>query len=182
MVDCTEPDVLAADADIVGPGVLVAFFITGLTTVSVVIVAYLCEALDDDLMGDLDRRIISNTAQKWRHLRRVRTNLNEEQASGAEHIREARKKAMAQFVRALSDQQLVTGLGILVAAVSTPDHLSGYEFTVALALAWFSSTTHLATLTVLRGFLRSLGLVRDARVGGMVLVLLLLTYTVGVST
>ncbi|KAF1995262.1 hypothetical protein P154DRAFT_393041, partial [Amniculicola lignicola CBS 123094] len=61
-----------------------------------------------------------------------------------------RQEALTRFILSLSDQQLVTGLGILVAAVSNQCTLSGAEFDIALSLAWFSATVHLVALDVLQ--------------------------------
>ncbi|KAL0934406.1 uncharacterized protein CTRU02_211205 [Colletotrichum truncatum] len=93
-------------------------------------------------------------------------------------LRAKRIRSFTQFILALSDQQLVTGLAILIAAVSGKNKLSKFEFSVAHSLAWFSSTTHLATLDVLRPALRSQNpWMLHTRVFGMVCVLALLLYT-----
>ncbi len=111
---------------------------------------------------------------------RARAETERAKAEG-ESARRIRKEAMNQFMVTLSDQQLVTGLAILLAGVSNQKGLSGYEFTVILSLAWFSSTTHLATLTTLRSYFRKLGRVRDLRALGMLCVLGLLFYVLYVS-
>jgi hypothetical protein len=59
------------------------------------------------------------------------------------------RKAFETFILTLSDQQLVTGLAILIAGFLKCD-ISIYLFNNVWAFAWFSCTTHLATLTVLR--------------------------------
>jgi len=59
------------------------------------------------------------------------------------------REAFENLILAFSDQQLVTGLAILIAAYCKGD-ITIYSFQVASALAWFSSTIHLATLVVLR--------------------------------
>lgn len=93
-------------------------------------------------------------------------------------LRELRTACFNQFVLSLSDQQLVTGLALLVITVSSQTTLSGHEFSVAHSLAWFSSTTHLATLDVLRPALRSQGqFILALRLSGILAVLVLLTYT-----
>ncbi|KAK5119719.1 hypothetical protein LTR85_007295 [Meristemomyces frigidus] len=181
-LNCSDPpNVLNADSDIVGPGVLAAFFLTATITILAVIFAYLSDALDESLMNELDRKVIARFRKGWRRLKRVRTDLSSNTENETETIREARKEAVTQFILNLSDQQLVTGLAILIAGVSDPRHLSGYEFTVVLALAWFSSTTHLTTLTALGKYMDTHGLVRDAQVVGMVVVLLLIIYSLILS-
>lgn len=89
---------------------------------------------------------------------------------------------MKRFILTLSDQQLATGLAILIAAIANQCTLTVWEFQLAFALAWFSSTTHLATLDVLREYFLSHGVVRNWRVFGMVTLLLLLIYSLIMAT
>jgi hypothetical protein len=77
----------------------------------------------------------------------------------------------------LSDQQLVTGPAIILAALVQHCQLSVYEFQVVNSLAFLSSTKHLATLVMLRQYLRENKVVRNIRVTAMVLNLGLLIYT-----
>lgn len=86
------------------------------------------------------------------------------------------KHAVSRFILSLSDQQLVTGLAILVSGVSNQKTLTFWEFRVAMSLAWFSTTSHLATLGTLRTYHKSNPGIRHIRVVGMVLVLVLLLY------
>ena len=89
----------------------------------------------------------------------------------------ARKRGadgLENFVLALSDQQLVTGLAVLFAGYSKICSMSIYYFNIIASLAWFSSATHLATLGVLRIYLVDHPLVRGWRVLGMMLVFLML--------
>jgi hypothetical protein len=83
--------------------------------------------------------------------------------------REQRASAVARFLLALSDQQLVTGLAILIGAVANRCKITLYEFEMATYLAWFSATTHLVTLDVLKGYLVQHRLLRHCRVAGIVL-------------
>ena len=54
-----------------------------------------------------------------------------------------------------SDQQLVTGIAILASGYAQlPCGLSSFHWQMIVYLAWFSSLTHLTTLTVLRQFFR----------------------------
>lgn len=90
--------------------------------------------------------------------------------------KQARKDAISNFLISLSDQQLVTGLAVLVAAVSGQDSLSGYDFSVAVSLGWFSCTTHLATIDVLCVRFTRHGTIRDVRVAGLICLIGLLSY------
>ena len=88
--------------------------------------------------------------------------------------RARRSKGLERFVLALSDQQLVTGLAILVAGYTDRCSRSIYHFRIISALGWFSSTTHLSTLAVLRPYLIDHPRVRNWRVVSMIAILGLL--------
>jgi hypothetical protein len=85
-----------------------------------------------------------------------------------------RREALRQFVLTLSDQQLVTGIAILVAGFGNWCGMSFYELSMVVALAWFSSATHLATLDVLQDYFQRNRVVRNWRMTGMVTIVLLL--------
>lgn len=57
---------------------------------------------------------------------------------------------MESLVLALSDQQLLTGIALLVTAFLKHCSISVYHFSVACDLAWFASNTHLTSLDVLK--------------------------------
>ena len=90
--------------------------------------------------------------------------------------KERRTQALKKFILTLSDQQLVTGLAILIAAIQNRCRMSEYEFTVVASLAWFSSTTHLATLRVLHEYFLRNPIVRNWRIFGMLSMLGLLLF------
>lgn len=81
--------------------------------------------------------------------------------------RARRSKGLERFVLALSDQQLVTGLAVLIAGYTNRCSRSFYHFQIIAVLGWFSSTTHLSTLAVLRAYLIDHPRVRDWRVTAM---------------
>ncbi|KAF0320471.1 hypothetical protein GQ607_012227 [Colletotrichum asianum] len=196
MTGCNStPGPLNAAGDIVGYGILAAFFGSALVTIAAVLLAYYHDAIDDDLMTDLDhqfkieiRSIVREAKEGVERLlrgliKRVFRQVAELSTarSNTQHRGDLRKRRTAcfnQFVLSLSDQQLVTGLALLLITVSSQNDLSGYEFSVAHSLAWFSSTTHLATLDVLRPTLkRQNRYILAIRVLGVLSILVLLTYT-----
>lgn len=63
-------------------------------------------------------------------------------------------KALEGAVLACSDTQIITGLAILLCGYIQVSELSVYHWRVVVNLAWFSSLTHLTTLTFLRHRLR----------------------------
>ena len=74
----------------------------------------------------------------------------------------------------ISDQQLVTGIAILAGGYSQLPcgRISSYHWQLVVYLAWFSSVTHLTTLTVLRQYFREHPTIRAWRVSLMLCVLL----------
>ena len=79
-----------------------------------------------------------------------------------------------KLVLSLSDQQLLTGLAVLVAAFWTHCTISVYHFALVNDLAWLSSTVHLITLSVLEDYVFKNHVQRDWRVALMVIMALLL--------
>ena len=94
--------------------------------------------------------------------------------SRLDRARNRRSKGLERFILTLSDQQLVTGLAVLIAAYINLRTRSMYHYRIIVALAWFSSTTHLSTLAVLRVYFTDHPKIRNWRVVAMVAVLGLL--------
>jgi hypothetical protein len=84
----------------------------------------------------------------------------------------------------MSDQQLVTGLSIMISAYSRLDcGISVYHWKLITTLAWFSSATHLATLLFLRQYMhrnRLLWYVRVLLMTGLVAMLAVAIVATGV--
>ncbi|KAK1831874.1 hypothetical protein QBC39DRAFT_350374 [Podospora conica] len=192
-LNCTAQEgPISADADIVGLGVTAAFLVSSLLTVFAVFAAYLSGSLGDEHMSHLDRFII-----KWARLRGrsvkswlgsiFRDSRNPPPPEGnLDNVdlpprSQAWKHGVSRFILALSDQQLVTGFAILVSGIVRQKDLTVWEFQVVLSLAWFSTTSHLATLDALRTYLKAQPLIRHVRVSAMIVVLILLIYTFSVS-
>src|SRR5271170_6255348 len=70
-----------------------------------------------------------------------------------------------KIILGFSDQQLVTGLGILVVAfLRFPNgQITIYHFNIAVDIAFFSANVHLITLTVLRKYLLDSSFVKIVR-------------------
>ncbi|KAH9227332.1 hypothetical protein K456DRAFT_927281 [Colletotrichum gloeosporioides 23] len=183
-----------ASGDIVGYGMLAAFLSSAVMTITAVLLAYYCDAMDDDLMTDRDLQLkcrIRRITDSIKHLfqdgiRKFRGKtiqhgddlLLHNEVETQTNLREHRKACFTRFILALSDQQLVTGLAILITTLSSRKRLSNFEFSVAHSLAWFSSTTHLVTMDVILPTLKSQNRwVLYGRIVGMYLVLFLLYNT-----
>lgn len=74
----------------------------------------------------------------------------------------------------LSDQQLLTGLAVLIANFWTHCSISVYHFALVNDLAWFSATVHLTTLNILQDYFIDKPVLRNWRVALMLAMALLL--------
>ncbi|KAF2087990.1 hypothetical protein K490DRAFT_56555 [Saccharata proteae CBS 121410] len=146
------------DADIMGPRVLAAFIATAIITCGASLVGYFSDSLSEDDLGPVDKLVIDRY-KRWKTSTSVSSKDSDLHTPPdrridviAQEQRALRTDAITRFVLALSDQQLVTGLAILIAALVKRCSITTYSFTIAFALAWFSSVTHLATLVILQKY------------------------------
>ena len=75
---------------------------------------------------------------------------------------------LKQVLLGFADQQLVTGLAILIAGYMKYCSISVYHFNVVTDLAWLASVTHLLSVSCLRDYFVEHPGIRDARAIGMV--------------
>ncbi len=160
---------------------------------------YLSDSLPDAALTELDRAFLTKISKTvWRPWPRKGlfsvmvqcsmgilawagiTTVSNDQIRDADKKRirdkERRSRALEKFVLALSDQQLVTGLAVLIAGYINRCSMFVYHFNIVTALAWFSSTTHLSTLEVLRVYLIDHPGIRNWRVAAMLGILGLLVF------
>ncbi|PVH92734.1 hypothetical protein DM02DRAFT_662651 [Periconia macrospinosa] len=186
---------IEVDADIAGIGVLVAFFLASAVTCASIFYGYLTDSLPDSLLSDTDfaairrfqnsfinRRILHWLSRGWYILKKlcyrcVGRNLPEPRPPIPKG---QRVEAVTRFILGFSDQQLVTGLAIMISALANRCHITLYELQIVFCLAWFSATTHLATLKVLHEYFYENKVVRNWRVIGILTFLVLLAFFQGV--
>jgi hypothetical protein len=86
------------------------------------------------------------------------------------------REVLEGVILSYSDQQLVTGLAILVAGYYEMfnNNLSLYHWNIVVYLAWMSSAVHIASLTLLRDIFNRRPTLRNIRVAGMLALLALL--------
>jgi hypothetical protein len=135
--------------------ILLAFFITACFVVILALTAYIGGFLPGHFLRRVDRQIFRansrNENSRWREI-------------------------IESVVLSLSDQQLVTGLAILIAGYyeMLNNDLSSYHWRIVVYLAWLSSSVHIASLTLLRDVLNRNPTLRNIRVGGMLILVVLL--------
>ncbi|KAF2691577.1 hypothetical protein K458DRAFT_398025 [Lentithecium fluviatile CBS 122367] len=143
------------DPDVAGIGVIISFLASAAISFVAILVGYFQNTLPGFPKHPMD------SALKGRVCRLIlRRKYDDTLAS------EEAQEAFQNFILALSDQQLVTGLAVLVSAYLKAD-ITLYSFQVVSALAWFSSVIHLATLVVLKKYLRENPGVRYVRIAVM---------------
>ncbi|KAK1452425.1 hypothetical protein CCUS01_10916 [Colletotrichum cuscutae] len=141
--------------DISGNEVLTAFVVSAYLVFALIVWAYWFGALPKGLARNIDRRLFfarpEQSEDRWR-------------------------KMFVELVLMLSDQQLLTGLTILIAGYTQAlgANLSAYHWNAVIYLAWLSSTVHLMSLSVLRDRLRASRALRSIRVSATILILGLL--------
>ena len=96
-------------------------------------------------------------------------------------------QALEAAIVIFSDTQVLTAIAILLSAfLQLQCGISIYHWHVAVAILWFSSLTHLTTLTSLRGFFRKRAKLAFGRVffmgANLVLLLVAITPTGHIST
>jgi hypothetical protein len=144
-----------ADSDVSGIGAVVAFILSAYITIALAIAAYLLGAIDTKLLGPVDLVVHRIPSQP--------------------RISASWQKALDACVLLFSDQQIMTGLAILIAGfVGLNDRLDVYHFQVVIMLAWMSSSVNLTALTVLGQYFEEHKAVLHWRLAGMLTVLILL--------
>ncbi|KAI7711660.1 hypothetical protein KC353_g8828 [Hortaea werneckii] len=145
---------LVANPDISGLGVILSFVISAYLVMLWALFAYGFGLIPASLLRTADRRCF------FANSRRVHSEWYF-----------ALQKATIIF----ADQQIITGIGILVAGYANLDSgISAYHWQIITYLAWMSSNVHLTTLTLLRDWLDSNRVLRRWRIAGMTILLLLL--------
>ena len=85
------------------------------------------------------------------------------------------KDPLGKAVLMFSDQQIVTGIALLASGYSQlPSGLDAYHWQIVVYLVWFSSFTHLTTLTVLRSYFQEYPATRLWRIIFMIVTVSLL--------
>jgi hypothetical protein len=160
---------------------LAAFSLTSGLAIIAVLCAYLSGSLDDSSVNYIDRKIMHHALRLWTHLfpNRPSHDLPEQFSQlQAVAIRRLRRDGIIKFIVDLSDQQLVTGVAILLAGVINIQYLTRFEFIIIHSLAWFSSTTHIATLSCLCEYFHAHHVTRLSRTVGVVCFVALLVASI----
>ncbi|OJD39822.1 uncharacterized protein BKCO1_2000241 [Diplodia corticola] len=173
------------DVDIAGIGVLVSFIATAAFSLLAIILGYLCECLPGTETNHVDQAVTVTVttfvkfcfSPSLSRIKKLRARLSSAHLHHTQFQEELVKQwstALERFILAMSDQQLVTGIAIMVTIYTKSCDISIYSFQMAGALAWFSSTTHLATLTILTKHFDTHRIARNFRAVMMVAMMFML--------
>jgi len=144
-----------ADSDVTGIGGVIAFLLCAYITIGLAIASYFLGAIDPKLLGPVDCLVHKIPKRPL--------------------ISESWQKALDACVLLFSDQQIMTGLAMLIAGfVGLVDRMDVYHFQVVIMLAWMSSSVNLTALTVLGQFFEEHKPVFYWRLAGMLILLVLL--------
>lgn len=138
--------------------VLIGFVATGYLTLLLVLAYYILGFVEAQFLNPIDRGCL-------RYVRRIiKPRSTTRRASTL-------RKAVLMY----SDQQLVTGIALLIGGFSQLHYgLDAYHWQILVYLVWFSSLTHLTTLTVLRQYFRENPALRLWRAGFMLVTVIML--------
>ncbi|KAK5202980.1 hypothetical protein LTR41_011298 [Exophiala xenobiotica] len=181
--------------------VIISFIVTAHATFIVVVLGYLTYSFEDVCTNQADIKFVECVRwflmRVYALLRHVGSKLlrrsapvsdKNEGEAGSDLLekednpaRKYRIEAFRDFMLALSDQQLVTGLAMLVAGFGRWSEISIYSANVVSALAFFSASVHMGTLDFLITYLRGHGIVKGCRVFAMMCTLLLLIFILGMQ-
>ncbi|RYO62468.1 hypothetical protein AA0116_g4439 [Alternaria tenuissima] len=120
---CTKD--LKFNADIAGIGVLVSFYFSALVVFLVVIWGYLTATLPTGLLQETDQHALKLLKKPFK---RDKRHVGAETPIPIQMSRrQGRSDVLVSFIKMLSDQQLITGLSILIAALSSQCVISQLE-------------------------------------------------------
>lgn len=153
------------DPDIAGIGVVIGFVLSAYVTLILVIIHFILNYRNTRNL--IDRAWIKFlTPKAW----------NDPQARPSKKWTLALESAVLMY----SDTQVLTGIAILLCAYfQLGRRISVYHWQVTVQLAWFSSVTHLTTLTSLHAYFRERPMMAFWRTFFMGVTLLLLAIALG---
>jgi hypothetical protein len=156
--------------------VLISFLFCAFGLSIVVVWGYFNKCLPTELMSPTDHYAL--LALKKRRRPFFEADLQLEPTSKQKE----RTKIIIGFVTVLSDQQLVTGVAILIAGLASRCHISFFEFNIVTFLAYFAAFSHQLSLGVLQSHLFARKLVRNCRVFFTIGFLVIFTFSFIINT
>lgn len=152
--------------------ILASFYFSAFTVFAVVVAGYVDGYLPSNLLRPIDRNILRMSKKLVRSAgRHQRLQMPSKELSRQRR----RTEVLVDFVKILSDQQIITGFAIRIALLSNRSTTSHYEMHIVTSLAYFLATSHALLLDVMRVYLCEHVWVRVIRIFFTVAFLILLT-------
>ncbi|KAK1966028.1 hypothetical protein LY78DRAFT_657712 [Colletotrichum sublineola] len=180
-----------ADPDITGLGVVISFIVSISFNFVAIIMAYFFRWLPEPRYSLIDdafvRFVRSFCPDSISSSHILPEHEREEQIKERELKRSQRIRAFESFMVSMSDQQLITGVALIVTTtfMSFDHHLSNsfsvYSFQVATRLGYFSCIVHLCTISLLREHFDTHKRLRNFRLMLVAMILVLLITCMVVS-
>ena len=145
-----------------------SFIVSAVLTLFALIWGYLTYSLPKGLTNLADDQLVG----ALRQLIGFRDNVD----PNDQGARDRRIDTLRGIMLALSDQQLITGVAMLIASFARYQDITVYSMNIVQVLAYFSSTVHLGTIPVLLTFLRRHRIAKGCRVSVMVVTLIMLVF------
>ena len=155
---------------------LISFLFCAYGLSAVIVWGYYNECLPLDVLFRTDHYAL----QALKKLRRPFTEADLHFNPTPKH--KERTQIIVGFVTVLSDQQLITGVAILIAGLASRCRITFYEFNIVTFLAYFATFTHALSLGVLNSHLFERKLVRNCRVAFTVGFLVIFTFSFIINT
>ncbi|RPA72899.1 hypothetical protein BJ508DRAFT_58593 [Ascobolus immersus RN42] len=150
------------DPDLSGIGVTISFLITSVFTLVLLLYGFRRHLIVDTFTNPFDKAVFHWLGSKTVHLSDSRKRMREKQAFQA-------------ALTALSDQQLVVGIAVLLAGISNCS-LTIYGLRNLVAVTWLTAFVHLGTLLVVEKELRRNKPLRIIKAIAMLVMLVLIVY------
>ena len=155
---------------------LISFLFCAYGLFAVIVWAYFNECLPIEVLSSLDHYAL-RSLKNWR-----RPFAEADLQFEPTPKQKRRAQVIIGFVTVLGDQQLVTGVAILIAGLASRCHITFYEFNIVTYLAYFAVFTHTLSLSVLQTHLFARKLARDCRVGFAIGFLVLFAFSFVINT
>ncbi|CCF42903.1 hypothetical protein CH063_02949 [Colletotrichum higginsianum] len=158
-----------ADPDVTGWGVVASFMISfGLTYVAIIL-AYIFRLLPDSRYNSIDLDASQNLSPLRSDSFPLRLPEWHNTQGSRKETRIKRVRAFESFILAMSDQQLITGVALIIVTTymtfsELSESFSVYSFQVATRLGYCSCIVHLCTISLLREHFDANKRLRDFRV------------------
>lgn len=147
-----------------------AFVTTAVLTFMSIFIGWLMDFIPDERLNCVDD-LVAKVIRKILCIQEMPGSRSERSQTYKKN-KARRIWALERFVLGSSDQQLVTGLAMLLAGFLNLCTIDWYHFQIVSGLVWCSSTIHLSTLVLIRDYLSERSIIRRWRVTLMCLTLI----------